>query len=848
MRVLKYFIMSALSLLMLFAVGCSKDGTDDGGGQNPQVNGKVNLTLRFSVAESDISFDGNIGKKAIVNGVSYDVTEGAEGEPVVAVYAASDNTYTVLYPAETYSRAKKTFILSPSQFSAGGGLSPVSSPMRGSAKVSGRSGVVTLDPLCGVLKLPLSGTARIASIRVESKDGDALSGTFDYDEANAKLKSGDNTGNRPWVVLNCAGSGRGVALSAAGTEFAVALPAGTYSSGLQIRVTDTSHRSMSFDFGANTIVAGQVKSLSPCQYAPDADLLFAEHFDRCVWGADPSTEYGGYGPGSGSTSVALGSSLGTESAYVAKSAGVAGTEIFEKSDYTNAPAASSTLAVKPDYLRNRGLYDWRLLFYASEWYGCLGGGDTATHKNRGIIVTPFMTAVEAPCRAELSFRIYLEEGMASDVGCRADAGLLTGCSIDGREVDVDVTTSSDIAQSGSGVASRTATAVLLRPSQLAAGEWHTVRMSFDGVSSGTTFRFVAATIRDVNNCFWIDDVEVRRTGVYPYDGDFEWVEPTTARGRAGEDISRMKLRPSAVMSMSEQTTYTMTGHYNMPWICPSMPKDKTLWTSTIEEARRMIAENGCKVWCVHMPYGERTSDPRDYDLCAPDQQRVTAVNYYTGVIRALAPLKPANVLVHCNQTLAFNDGSSVESMVQSLHELQLGADKIGAHLVVENMSYGVGADAKVLADAVDAANAKGSHLYEIRIAMDTGHANLYLTREKPSETVVDWLRTAGTRIGQLHIHGNRGYQTGIHDDHLVPGYAGALSYHDMIGKKGLWGEYYKVLLGECLYRGPFTYEAGGSRSFGQVNGEDRYDCVGSPWHLQYNYDTYIYPAFREANK
>ena len=89
------------------------------------------------------------------------------------------------------------------------------------------------------------------------------------------------------------------------------------------------------------------------------------------------------------------------------------------------------------------------------------------------------------------------------------------------------------------------------------------------------------------------------------------------------------------------------------------------------------------------------------------------------------------MLVHCNQTLAFGDGSSAASLALSLHELQTVADEIGAHVCVENMSYGVGADAAVLAAAVDEANAMGSHRHEVRIAFDTGHANLYLTREQP---------------------------------------------------------------------------------------------------------------------
>ena len=239
---------------------------------------------------------------------------------------------------------------------------------------------------------------------------------------------------------------------------------------------------------------------------------------------------------------------------------------------------------------------------------------------------------------------------------------------------------------------------------------------------------------------------------------------------------------------------------------------------------------------------------RNRDLCAAGADRAASVAFFTRAIRAVAPLKPKNVLVHCNQTLAFGDGSSAASLALSLHELQTVADEIGAHVCVENMSYGVGADAAVLAAAVDEANALGSHRYEVRIAFDTGHANLYLTREQPGKTVVDWLRTAGARIGQLHIHGNRGWNGRINDDHLMPGYAGRLGYADAIGRAGLWGEFYHTLLAECRYRGPFTYEIS-TRTFGTVAGEERSDNVSAPWTIAHNYDTYLYPAFREyANR
>ena len=160
----------------------------------------------------------------------------------------------------------------------------------------------------------------------------------------------------------------------------------------------------------------------------------------------------------------------------------------------------------------------------------------------------------------------------------------------------------------------------------------------------------------------------------------------------------------------------------------------------------------------------------------------------------------------------------------------------------------MGPVAAVLPAAVDEAKALGSHRPEVGIAFDTGHANLYLTREQPGKTVVDWLRTAGARIGQLHIHGNRGWNGRINDDHLMPGYAGRLGYAVAIGRAGLWGEFYHTLLAECRYRGPFTYEIS-TRTFGTVAGEERSDNVSAPWTIAHNYDTYLYPAFREyANR
>lgn len=693
-----------LLVLPLLLGGCGGDGADDGDKPRPPAGGGVILRLKVAAGESGMRWDWSGEPRALVNGVARTVGFDADGVPVVGADVSADGLYTVHFPADAYSRAKRAFVLPPAQFPvSGGSLQAAACPMYGTVRTTGDAADVTLSPLCGVVRIPLAGDAHIASVRVEDRSGGAVSGLFPFDPATPEIVRNGNFGNLPWVVLDCAGTGGGVRPAASGTEFCVAVPAGDYASGLSVRVTDCAHRSATWDIpGPCAVAAGGVKTLAPLNYAPGEDLLFAEHFDNCVW----------------------------------------------------------------------------------------------------------------------------------------------GCEVDGMPVDVDVATGTDISQSVQGV---TRTAVLLRAAKLTSGVWHQVRMSFGAVAAGSAFRFMPTVIRDVKNCFWIDDVEVRRTGRYAHAGDCVTVEPTTERAAAGEDVSRLRLRPSAVLSMANETTYTVTPGYGMTWICPSLSSDESVWTRDIAFAEKQLAANGCKVWCIHLPYGSTTA-ARNRDLCAAGADRAASVAFFTRAIRAVAPLKPKNVLVHCNQTLAFGDGSSAASLALSLHELQTVADEIGAHVCVENMSYGVGADAAVLAAAVDEANALGSHRYEVRIAFDTGHANLYLTREQPGKTVVDWLRTAGARIGQLHIHGNRGWNGRINDDHLMPGYAGRLGYADAIGRAGLWGEFYHTLLAECRYRGPFTYEIS-TRTFGTVAGEERSDNVSAPWTIAHNYDTYLYPAFREyANR
>lgn len=119
---------------------------------------------------------------------------------------------------------------------------------------------------------------------------------------DAGIVRNGGSGNLSWVVLDCAGTGGGVRPRLPAPEFCVAVPASGYASGLSVRVTDCAHRSATWDIpGPCAVAAGGVTALAPLNYAPDQGLLFAEHFDNCVWGCDYAAETGGYGIGAGSS-------------------------------------------------------------------------------------------------------------------------------------------------------------------------------------------------------------------------------------------------------------------------------------------------------------------------------------------------------------------------------------------------------------------------------------------------------------------------------------------------------------------------------------------------------------------
>ncbi len=884
----KFLRIAAIAALIL--VGCSEDPTDENGngngsGGNGPAEGQITLRLgakgfteetRAQLNGTSIAWEAD--DAIIVNRKTYYV-EMEGGKPVVHVNRSDDNTYEAFYPALLYDKADGVFTLPFSQFYYEETFGPNALPMYGVCQ-GGKT--LNMSAMCGVLRLKVHGEGYVTSIYVEDLAQGHIAGEYKFKPANGALSTADikHAVSSKWVTLNCAGKeDKGAALSSGGTYFHIVVPAGTYNNGFKIRICDRNRKKVEKIYGSSfEIAAGEILDLGALDYLPDEHLLYAQHFDNCTWGGDIVAGTQGLGRGSTTADLPSATATGTEVAVRVKDKEISGTTFVTDEEYTHYTFNSAKLDLSKAYMRNRGLDDWRLLFYAKEYKGYICGGDPANHSNRGIFRTPFVKNLgNTPCIAEISFRICLEKGYSGNITLSAvsdnDGDKTTSGSglfflnywVDGEELDINPATSTRLSQ-----ASQARNAIIIHSGDFEPGIWHDVKLKVGAFTNNTTLKFFPTIIRDVNNVFYLDDFVVTRIP-YDYDeSDYTIVEPTTELGDPSEDVSRLRLRVGTTGSLTNDALFSGSAALGYTYISPGFGSKENAataydkWVASAEAGHALAEKHNRKIWCMHLPYGNQT-EARYYDPCTPDEEeRDSTVRYFSAIIRAARVLQPKFLLIHCNQTLQFDDGSNADNMARTLYELQLVADEVGTQIAVENMSHGVGADSRVLAECVDKANAMtdlGKVKKPVMIAVDIGHANVYLSIVKDGRTVVDWLRDCGPRVGALHMHDNRGRDNDptrrrYNDDHLYPGYpkTGLLykgeKRYGSIGENNLWGALYYTLLKDCRYRGPFDFEVG-TRTYGTLStllggdAEARTDNISSPWHVSHIYDTYVYPAYRK---
>ncbi len=511
----------------LLLAGCSETPEEAAGLPGPDPVKYVSLRLDTG-AGTRAELDGDLrvkfqpGDMIDINGVAYEVFLLDDGTAAVPEVPEADR-YEAVFPSVCnflqQTKESPNFKLPLAQFHAGPGtFGRNAMPMYGEATgIDEEKGYVNirLHNMCGVLKLTLKGSATINSILVEDRSGAPISGyaTLGTDDGGSKiLVPGTASSARSYhLVMNCGGAGEGVALSENGTDFYIVLPVREYASGLKIRITDRSHRAMTVDSPTPRTIKRNVVTETPAiTYAPDADLIFAEYFDACVWGGDYVGNTKGYSPsqtekqqadGSLAGTTAAGSATGVEEApfYVMENA--AGT-----ADYTNvwnaAPSASGG-NVTAEYLRNRNLYDWAYLYRCSEFQGYLRISSPAL--GRGKLHSPAMKNITdgAAHKAQITFRVSCAAG--------ADQADNLGCWLgDGPTGKNNGEVCEEVYINGESVAVTNKQFAYIPISKIGSSGWSEVRLVVSGFTKISAFNFMKQqNTNTTKTLFFVDDIEVR---------------------------------------------------------------------------------------------------------------------------------------------------------------------------------------------------------------------------------------------------------------------------------------------------------------------------------------------------
>lgn len=296
-------------------------------------------------------------------------------------------------------------------------------------------GSVVFKDVISAVGIILRGNARIASVHLKNKSeshllSDNLAGVASFDPVKGfVLEEGVD-----FVNLNCTDGGAGVPVTSSGKTFYLVLSPGDYSKGLTLTVTGMDHKGQTFDVPAFSVNAGEVKTFS-FDYAPDADLLFFEHFDNFVWGGNVqgNPASASYAPDALSSPGA--DRRGTEEAFSAVGITTPGSALIQANWTTvNGWSVAERPSVSMDYVRSRNIGDYTYLFRCQEYQGCVsvGAGDEL---RGGLQPIKEFNFGDAYFGLSLSFDICLRYG-TEDKFCTqlSGSGIASRLVIDGREI------------------------------------------------------------------------------------------------------------------------------------------------------------------------------------------------------------------------------------------------------------------------------------------------------------------------------------------------------------------------------------------------------------------------------
>ncbi|MCQ2114729.1 MAG: metal-dependent hydrolase [Bacteroidales bacterium] len=523
-RIVLFF--AAFAAAVSLSMSCEKpEGGNTEGGETGKVEDikVVDGKVKFYV---DIDKDSPRSKAGItsrltkvsVNGKEYTPAKDEKGQLFVEVPEAASGTYSAVY----YNTVSKKFYgtsanidvkIPHSQFHLVTMQSLQDYPMYSSYTKETGNKLVFKDGFA-LVDLALTGSAAINSVNVKNVALSMMTGLASYKPSTGSFAMTKGVG---YAQLNCTRDGSNVPLAEGSAKhFYVMVAPGNYSKGLQITVSDASHRMMQFTTEAVTLTGNQVLSISKV-YEPASELLFYEGFDNYVWGGDYVNGEGAIGFSPTADAVTMTSSdalTGLEEAYAQVAYDMPGTGYIQSdtwADCQNTYSAPKTVATShrltESYVKSRAAGDHINLFRCQERPGYIECGAAAG--TRGIFISCPCRSIDGVINAKVEFDICLKHNFNDNIIISLNnGGYIRSCKVNG--VAIDLKSAGLSYTSVSHELTVPASKFTIETSATARKKWNHVEVEVDRAMNGLMLYLAAASSSSGNHGFYLDNYKVTK--------------------------------------------------------------------------------------------------------------------------------------------------------------------------------------------------------------------------------------------------------------------------------------------------------------------------------------------------
>lgn len=482
------------------------------------VDGKVRFYVDYDAPSSvrealGVPANDFTGYKLSVNGSEYVLQKDSGDNWYADIEAVPNDSYNAVLITRNSSKwfgssAYKDLAVPFSQFWSYTKESFKDYPRFASYSKSNGNVLVFKDAVA-LLDLRIKGAGKISSVKVQSPAKEIIAGKAVYSPSKGSLQMTEGV---DFAVVNCTENGNCVPLSPEGTGVAFVLAPASLKSGLEVTVCSSDHKMVRKIISPVQLSSGAVVSQT-IDFTPDADLVWYEGFDNCVWGGNimGGEKTMAYAPDGEKMGISGGAGRdGYSDAFASTAVNNPGTGFIQSNTWSEVSGkrVGSSHAMSDSYVVSRGFTDWRYLFRCQEYQGVMAVGSGDGNKARGIMQTPPITNVKALADISIEFKFCFQDGAGDNLLFQlVNAGHIQTMQVDGKDAGAAITYVGNASKVSVNKAK-----VSIPTSALETKTWHTVTVTATNATDGTFLYFAGEdpNVAAVHG-FYLDDITVRLT-------------------------------------------------------------------------------------------------------------------------------------------------------------------------------------------------------------------------------------------------------------------------------------------------------------------------------------------------